>query len=325
METTEKIIHSKPPEGPGEVLIRGRKELGLEISNVAQMLHLSKKQIEGLEANDFPALPEPTYVRGYLRNYCQLLGIDPEPVLKTYNEAIGGWKTTTYSGLTAERQISSKDSIVRIGSFGIIGIVVILAVVWWLGEDEAPAPDYFASTRLGPDVSTAPESDSDSTETLFTQMEDESAPEELASVPPANAIVDDKEKSIEVASIPAQPVRPVVIPPKQESVTVNKQIPKVLPTTTVPKPGLSRLVLRTEATSWADIRDAHNNKLLYKLVPSGSVITLEGEAPLQVFLGNAEAVSLEFNGEDYDFSEYRRELTARFSLGEPASVEDEEP
>ena len=81
----------------------------------------------------------------------------------------------------------------------------------------------------------------------------------------------------------------------------------------------AKLVLRTDGTSWADIRDANDDKLLYETVAAGRVITVEGEAPLQVFLGNANAVSLELNGVAYDFSQFRRGLTARFIVGGSAA------
>ena len=95
MQEMPKQSHSKPTAGPGEFLGETRRKLGLEPDNVAQILHLSRQQIEAIEANDFGTLPEPTYVRGYLRSYRQQLNVEPDSVVNTYNEACGDSNTTT--------------------------------------------------------------------------------------------------------------------------------------------------------------------------------------------------------------------------------------
>ena len=82
----------------------------------------------------------------------------------------------------------------------------------------------------------------------------------------------------------------------------------------------SRLVLHATQESWADVRDAHDNKLLYENVPAGRSITIEGVAPFSVFLGNADGVKVEFNGQAYDISRHKRGQVARFTLGETAAV-----
>ena len=56
---------SAPRSGPGRLLHEARLDLRLAPEDVAQILHLSSKQIVALEQDDFNNLPGPTYVRGY--------------------------------------------------------------------------------------------------------------------------------------------------------------------------------------------------------------------------------------------------------------------
>jgi cytoskeleton protein RodZ len=74
-------------------------------------------------------------------------------------------------------------------------------------------------------------------------------------------------------------------------------------------------VLRTEQESWAEVRDSHDSRLLYESVPAGRTLKIEGEAPLSVFLGNADGVKVEYNGRPYDISRHKRGLVARCTLG----------
>jgi cytoskeleton protein RodZ len=80
------------------------------------------------------------------------------------------------------------------------------------------------------------------------------------------------------------------------------------------------MVLHAIQESWADIRDARDNRLLYENVPAGRRISIEGVAPFSVFLGNADGVRVEFNGQDYDVSRHKRGQVARFTLGEETAV-----
>jgi cytoskeleton protein RodZ len=45
-------------------------------------------------------------------------------------------------------------------------------------------------------------------------------------------------------------------------------------------------------------------------------VTLEGVAPLSVFLGNAAGVRLDYNGRAVDVARHKRGMMARFTLGE---------
>ena len=82
----------------------------------------------------------------------------------------------------------------------------------------------------------------------------------------------------------------------------------------------SRMVLRAIQESWVDVRDARDNKLLYENVPPGRSIAIEGVAPFSVFLGNAEGVRVEFNGQNFDIGRYKRGQVARFTLGDEKAV-----
>jgi len=323
MEEMPKKNRSKPTVGPGEFLSDTRCKLGLEPDNVAQILHLSRHQIEAIEANDYESLPEPTYVRGYLRSYCQLMNVNPESVIDSYNEAVGGWKTTTYSGLTAERQIGSNDNIIRFVTLGVIGVVFGLAFVWWLGEDDAPvavpAPAEVAATASnGIDEGTdlAVEELPLLEQSRVSAVPTETVPDETPEPEPVESAVEvnpeqNTQPAPEKHEIAAQP------PGKEATTTIPESNPTVISGARV------KLVLRTEGDSWADIRDTNGNKLLYETVTAGRIITIEGEAPLQVFLGNAGVVSLEINGSAYNFSRFRRGLTARFSVGDPVESSSE--
>ncbi|WP_194286382.1 helix-turn-helix domain-containing protein [Rhodocyclus gracilis] len=69
------------PLDVGGRLRSAREEKGLTLTEAAQSLKLSARQIAALESGDWSQLPGPTFVRGFLRNYARLLQIDIAPLL----------------------------------------------------------------------------------------------------------------------------------------------------------------------------------------------------------------------------------------------------
>jgi cytoskeleton protein RodZ len=326
MQETSNQQRSASTKGPGEFLGESRRKLGLEPENVAQILHLSVQQITAIEADDFDALPEPTYVRGYLRSYSQLLNVDPEEVIKAYDKAIGGWKTATYSGLATEKQATSTDSLVRFATMGVIGLVIGLAVVWWLGEDEetvglAPPPAEVSAFPADPVTAGESVPETRETEDLGAEPEPSAIPAIPASAAPTAGDTAATEVVPKPVKEPVTVVEPAAEPVKPEPEVVEQPKPVIKPAATPPEVNIpagsrARIILRTTGVSWVDIRDANDNKLLYESVAAGREIAIEGESPIQVFLGNADAVSLEFNDVDYDFSVHKQGKWARFKLGQ---------
>lgn len=76
-----------PAAALGEVLRQARSRKGFSIGEVAERLKLSARQVEALEQGVYHGLPEPVFVRGFLRSYARLLGLD-EAVLEAQIQAV---------------------------------------------------------------------------------------------------------------------------------------------------------------------------------------------------------------------------------------------
>jgi cytoskeletal protein RodZ len=61
-----------------------REQVGFDLDKAAERMHLSRQILVTLENEDFAHLPEPPYVRGYLRSYARLAESDATPLIRTY-------------------------------------------------------------------------------------------------------------------------------------------------------------------------------------------------------------------------------------------------
>jgi cytoskeleton protein RodZ len=288
-----------PRAGPGQKLHEARVRARLSAEQVAEMLHLSIQQINALEENDFASLPGPTYVRGYLRNYAQLLGLPPQEIVESYASVNGMYRATRPSTLTPEREVTMRDGAVRFATFLVVGILILLAVVWWQGRSWRPVPTQSAGQ-------------------VQEQSTDTTAAAQQPEITPAPTIAPgaDDAASDSSSRVSAEPPAGMAVEPPVADVLTNES--GLLSSQAGAAHGTAQLVLHTRDTSWADVRDAAGNKLLYMLVPAGQRITLSGVPPFTVFVGNPEGVGVEFNGKYLDAVQFKRGLVARFTLGTPA-------
>ena len=84
---TWELIKAKKGLG-GEVLREIRELLGLSLEEASSFLKITKKTLIALENEDFDNLPPWVYLKGFLRAYAKLLGIqeDEEELIKSFEE-----------------------------------------------------------------------------------------------------------------------------------------------------------------------------------------------------------------------------------------------
>lgn len=71
-------------ENPGEYLKREREQREVPLSRIAESTRVPIKFLEALEADDVDTLPHPTFVKGYIKSYCKVLGLDETDAVLRY-------------------------------------------------------------------------------------------------------------------------------------------------------------------------------------------------------------------------------------------------
>ncbi len=227
----------------------------------------------------------------------------------------------------------------------VLVLVVSLAIVWWRGQnEESPAPVEKPAVSLDQPLAPEPAGRDGAAEkpasliagsgvvATITAPAATGAPENTLApetdVHP-DITVAEKPKTAQNQLAPGQATISGMIlnvsptDPLKSPVRTDRALARAKQTAALaPGAPRSRLVLHAAQESWADIRDARENKLLYETVPAGRSVSIEGLAPFSVFIGNADGVKLEFNGKVFDINQYKRGQVARFTLGDKADVDN---
>jgi cytoskeleton protein RodZ len=73
----------------GEVLLAAREASGLTLEQVSQETKIPRESLEYLETDNFEAIPAKVYVKGFLRSYAELLGLDVAHLMSKYEVQTG--------------------------------------------------------------------------------------------------------------------------------------------------------------------------------------------------------------------------------------------
>lgn len=132
--TTMDEAVAKAVDFPGAQLAAERVRQGLSQDYVAGKLHLRVRLIELLEMDDYQSMPEPVFIKGYVRGYAKLLGVSAQPLLDIYNNNAGNMAMERKGEKAlwqSRRETNKAEHAIRwlTGSFAVI--VLIAVVAWW--------------------------------------------------------------------------------------------------------------------------------------------------------------------------------------------------
>jgi len=315
-----------PPSGavkrsPGGMLKAQRETLELSVQQVAEKLNLTMHFVRCLEADSYDKLPEAVFVRGYIRAYSRLLGLDPDQLLMIYDE-FNSHKIARKEEAIKRRKRRIKD---RNRPWIVISGVAFIAVavaLWYLSpgassDSVADADDVVLESAASVLAAST---------NRVTTVADEAAIEVVAEVLRETGLQTQTEMP------PESGVGEFALADVVPDETAQAQLAAAVPEHTDSDmdhiahhngnalvenwSGTDELRLTFKGESWVEVQ--HNGGIEEHAATryAGESLKIYGTAPFAVLLGNARDVELSFNGRLIDISSnIRADNTARLSIG----------
>jgi cytoskeleton protein RodZ len=116
----------------GKRLHEAREASGISVEDMADSLRISPVIIEMLESDAYEPEKMTVFVRGYIRAYARLVKISPKEIEQAFEELGITEKTKDSKPAKIDvKQTTIKDKPVKLTTYVIIGILVLLVFVWW--------------------------------------------------------------------------------------------------------------------------------------------------------------------------------------------------
>lgn len=295
---------ARPPRERGSFgawLRTQREARGVTLQAVVEASKISLRYLEALEGDRFDILPAPVFVRGFLREYARIVGLDGDEVVNFYLLAQpSGGERAAESRLApprGERAPSRRGSLLGYGALLVallaVFVGVAMAISWWAGRRVERA---IAPTAAGP---TAAEIVAPSSQAATPPVAPRSSPE----VAPPTALE------------PATMLSPSAPPPPPDGAAAP--------------PALLRVVLEFQQDCWVEVV-VDGRRRESELKAGGETLALEAKEYVSLTLGNAPAVRVEVNGRSFPLtsegSRVVRDLRIdRAALAPPGATADATP
>ncbi len=287
--------------GLGQYLSGLREERGLSIEEMARVTRVAPRFLEALEREDLTALPAPVFAKGYIRAYCQALGVHADEALGRYVGAapIAAATPTPVAAARASNGRRGRGtlfvSFALLVGFGLALFVVAL----YLQSGRPEVGTRHAALPVAGDAA-AP-----------TPTADGTPPARVSSPPPRSttesaAVTSASPAAPAAKAVPAPAVRQpdarAASPSPAEPRPTAEGSPTAVIVTTAPAlpPGSVvspyRLIARTSEATWLRVR-TEDGRTIEETIPPGEVREWVSNRPFVLTVGNAGGVTLELNGQ----------------------------
>jgi cytoskeleton protein RodZ len=259
----------------------------LSVDDAARALKLSTRQVDFLEQDEWEHLPGKTMIRGFVRNYARLVGLDGQALMSAL-EGMAMPKSPELRGAVGtpvsmpKEGKSDRKDVFRVLA-GLFVLILALLAYFFL------TPDIWQSTvQAFKDASQS------------NQAVVDTAPDASSASP---------ELPVPVEQIDAvQPGQPVAAPE-----AASEQAPEA-PAPDVQAPASNVLKFGFTQPSWVEVRDRNGQIIFSQKNPAGSQRDVEGQPPFSVVIGNAAHVTLHYKGAPIDLSRRSKDDVARLTV-----------
>ena len=295
----------------GAALREAREKAGLSLADVANALKVTERTVDALEAELYEELPPRPYIRGYVRRYARLVGLDagsvrvgsdtvePEPVLPA---------VVPRSRRASFKEFARDSWGLVYGSIVLVFVILIGGALWWAwpGGNTEPAVAEDRPNTAGWDpvrtpAASAPTSEVASEVVSTVPGEPEQALESTPAVPESSAPVAIDPSPPEVAT-----GEPIVVDEHADQPAAEAD--------GVAKPDLVTFVF--QGNCWVEVRDRDGDLVHGDLGRDGETVTVSGRAPFSLLVGNVAVVDISFNGELVDLDSTTAGEVARLVVGD---------
>ncbi len=316
--------------GCGNVLKAAREAQGLSIHEVCSQLRLGIKQIQAIEQDDFEKLPQPSIVRGFIRNYARLLNIDVNPILEAYQRIVPNKAPLPLSVRSnASRSVIDKPVPVfrpqRLLTFLIFLILAGIAAYFYINHIK---PQALKDAALALDVDEIGETTGQ--EIAIPAPEAVPAPATTTPVTPVTENVDASTTTTADNAVPAATVtgndatsNAANTLSANNAIANNTIVSTPTPATTqaaesttlqATEPQKASLVFKVNEDSWVRIEDMQGKKVFSEVMPAGSERQVTTEKPVNITVGHASGTQLTIDNQPYDLTQATRGRVARIQL-----------
>lgn len=275
----------------GSRLKEARERKDLSLDDLQQITKIQKRYLVGIEEGNYSVMPGKFYVRAFIKQYAEAVGLNPEEIFEEFKSEIPG----TYNDEIPEQisRVQSRRQISTTGSKIVDKVPVIILVLFLLGG--AMTIYWFVSNK---DVAEEPDTQLESQKTQY---------EESDEPPPAQD--EQKEEPNEEEQVAGETdnaageEEPVDETPTQELTEIEKRTNTATFELKNTDSFKVKLTAKAEGQAWVSVKNRQGENFVYKTMANGQSeeVDLTNQSEINFNIGKSSDLAIEINGEPFQY------------------------
>ena len=259
-----------------------REELSLSIEDICRELKLDKKIIKNIESGNFSNFKSYLFLKGYIKNYADFLGIDINLPESRYKKK--------YKNINESRKKESKKKYLNKNKYLLILLIFVLLSIFisvYKNKDQENIDVNLISESL--EIVETKKLQNDDKLNIKNEISENTSKKIIQKNIVSSGIVNNsliQNEKIEIENTDNSKIGTI----KKDTVILNSdyalenKIEKILE-------------IKYNEDSWTEIIDSNQDIVFLDLVKKGKILKFSISAPFEILLGNATAVNIKYNNE----------------------------
>ncbi len=324
------MSHSQPQgksvAQPGRELRKIREQAGVSISEIAEKTLISEARLHALENDDYQNVGSAAYVTGYARAYAKVVGFDANQHVAALEAAMGFERERVEVSMDPIIPAKPRGKGLQLGMLltvaGFVVVLVALLVVYLADtrSEAPPAADTGATSEqpqetevrraLGGAASEAPADEVEVAPILgggerIPPVDRQQVPHAVTSgTLRAREFSEADKEPPDARAVSSELIENLDVSSSQQDLDVGGA--------TVED---TQLVINFTGECWLRVLDAQGQRLVDTIKKAGDRLSVSGQAPFNIRLGNAGAVAIFYEGEPVAVTPRPGRRTLELSVG----------
>jgi cytoskeletal protein RodZ len=295
----------------GQRLRQERESKGLSLEDLQKLTKIQKRYLLGIEEGNYEVMPGKFYVRAFIKQYCEAIGLDTDAIFEEYKSDIPSTQTEDMpqqlSRVRSRKEIPQHTKGVSKAYdylptvLVVAGVVVVGIIIWVIAQNIVSDKNKEQANQEAPNSEVQQSNTQEETNETTAKNDNSKSEDEQSAADKKEKEKAEKEKAAKEKAKKEKAEKEKKDSGKQE----YKEVQKTGRSATYALSGTDAFnleVTSTQADTWLDVKNGKGNAFFSSILKKGETkeFDLTKETEARVNIGYSPGVELKVNGKAVD-------------------------
>ncbi|MCM3097592.1 helix-turn-helix domain-containing protein [Priestia megaterium] len=297
----------------GQRLRQERESKGLSLEDLQKLTKIQKRYLLGIEEGNYEVMPGKFYVRAFIKQYCEAIGLDTDAIFEEYKSDIPSTQTEDMpqqlSRVRSRKEIPQHTKGVSKAYdylptvLVVAGVVVVGIIIWVIAQNIVSDKNKEQANQEAPNSEVQQSNTQEETNETTAKNDNSNSEDEQSA---ADKKEQEKEKAEKEKAEKEKAEKEKAEKEKKDSGKQEyKEVQKTGRSATYALSGTDAFnleVTSTQADTWLDVKNGKGNAFFSSILKKGETkeFDLTKETEARVNIGYSPGVELKVNGKAVD-------------------------